>query len=69
MAQKMRDAWNQAQLGEILVESNVAVVVRTVTGVLEIPKAPPTELRASGRWLLGQTNELKSALAPRKKDS
>ena len=65
----MRDAWHKAQLGDILVENNIAVVVRTMSGCLEIPKAPPTELRASGRWLLGQTSEMKSALAPRKKDS
>ena len=66
---KMRDVWYSAQLGDVLVENNIAVVVRTMSGCLEIPKAPPTELKASGRWPLGQTSELKSALAPRKKNS
>ena len=66
---KMRDVWYSAQLGDVLVENNIAVVVRTMGGCLEIPKAPPTELKASGRWPLGQTSELKSALAPRKKNS
>ena len=65
----MRDMWYNAQLGDVLVENNIAVVVRTMSGCLEIPKAPPTELKTSGRWLLGQTSELKSALAPRKKNS
>ena len=49
MAQKMRDVWHQAQMGDVLVENNVAVVVRTLKGVIEIPKAPPTELRSTAR--------------------
>ena len=50
--EKMRDAWHNAQLGDVLVENNIAVVVRTMSGCLEIPKAPPTELEASGRWFI-----------------
>ena len=70
LAEKMRDAWHNAQLGEILVESNVAVVVRTLTGVIEIPKVQEPQIKAQhGKWLLGNNNDLRAAIAPRKKDS
>ena len=67
--ERMREAWYNAQLGEILVQNNAVAVVRTLTGVIELPVAQQPELKASGRWLLGQTSEMKSALAPRKKNS
>ena len=70
LAENMRDAWHNAQLGEILVESNVAVVVRTLTGVIEIPKVQEPQIKAQhGKWLLGNNNDLRAAIAPRKKDS
>ena len=70
IAEKMRDAWHNAQLGEILVESNAAVVVRTLTGVIEIPKVQEPQIKAQhGKWLLGNNNDLRAAIAPRKKDS
>ena len=70
IAEKMRDAWHNAELGEILVESNVAVVVRTLTGVIEIPKVQEPQIKAQhGKWPLGNNNDLRAAIAPRKKDS
>ena len=66
---KMRDAWQNAQLGEILVQNNAVAVVRTLTGVLEIPKLEEPELKSHGKWLLGSNNDLQAVLAPRKKNS
>ena len=69
VAEKMRDAWHKAQLGEILVENNAVAVVRTLTGVLEIPKLEEPRIASCGKWILGSNDDLQAALAPRKKNS
>ena len=66
---KMRDVWHKAQLGEILVENNAVAVVRTLTGVLEIPKLEEPQIKSCGKWLLGSNTDLQAVLAPRKKNS
>ena len=67
--EKMRDVWHRAQLGEILVENNAVAVVRTLTGVLEIPKLEEPRIASCGKWILGSNDDLQAALAPRKKNS
>ena len=67
--EKMRDVWHKAQLGEILVENNAVAVVRTLTGVLEIPKLEEPQIKSCGKWLLGSNTDMQAVLAPRKKNS